>query len=62
MSDLGLKKSVPCWMRTWLKIVLARLPIPFGVWKRLQLFEHGDMNQPQSVFYIFLSWLALRTC
>ena len=36
------------------KIVLARLPVPYRVWKRLGLFEHGDMNQPQRAFDTFI--------
>lgn len=50
----GLRKAVPWWMRIGIKIALARLPIPYGFWKRLRLFEHGDMNQPQSALDTFL--------
>jgi hypothetical protein len=41
------RKAVPWWLRIGSKLVLARLPIPYSFWKRLRLFEHGDMNQPQ---------------
>jgi SAM-dependent methyltransferase len=30
------------------------LPLPYGFWKRLGLFEHGDMNQPQRALETFL--------
>ena len=33
-------------MRISLKVVMSRLPVPYGLWKSLQIFEHGDMNQP----------------
>lgn len=51
------KKNVPWWIRIGTKIVLARLPVPYGVWKRLRLFEHGDMNRPQQA-YDTLIWHA----
>lgn len=50
----ALRNAVPWWMRIGVKIVLARLPIPYGFWKRLHLFEHGDMNQPQRSLDNFL--------
>lgn len=46
----SLKKNVPWWARIGVKIMLARLPVPYSMWKRLRLFEHGDMNQPQRAF------------
>jgi SAM-dependent methyltransferase len=44
------KKNVPWWVRLPAKIMLARLPVPYSMWKRLRIFEHGDMNQPQRAF------------
>lgn len=49
----SVKEVVPWWLKIGAKIVLARLPIPYAFWKRLGLFEHGDMNQPQRAFDIF---------
>lgn len=40
-------KTVPWWLRIPAKIVLSRLPVDYRVWKRLGLFEHGAMNEPQ---------------
>lgn len=48
------KEHAPWWMRIGAKIILARLPVPYSVWKRLRLFEHGDMNQPQRAFDTFI--------
>lgn len=45
---------VPWWGRIAAKIVLSRLPIPYGIWKRLHLFEHGDMNRPAQAWDTFL--------
>jgi SAM-dependent methyltransferase len=48
------KKAAPWWIRIAAKMVLARLPVPYRLWKRLRLFEHGDMNQPQRAFDILV--------
>jgi SAM-dependent methyltransferase len=50
----AIRNAVPWWMRIGVKIALARLPIPYGFWKKLHLFEHGDMNQPQRSLDNFL--------
>ena len=41
-----IKQFLPWWVRIIAKIILARLPAPYLFWKRLHLFEHGDMNEP----------------
>ena len=33
-------------MRIGAKIVLARLPVRYRIWKQLRVFEYGDMNEP----------------
>jgi hypothetical protein len=48
------RRSLPWSHRIDAKIVIARLPIPYLFWKRLHLFEHGDMNQPQKALAGFL--------
>jgi len=50
----SVKEVVPWWIKISVKIVLARLPISNVVWKRLGIFEHGDINQPQRALEIFL--------
>lgn len=35
------------------KLVLSRLPIDYAFWKRLSLFEHGKMNDPEYAFIVF---------
>ena len=42
----SLRRRVPWWARIAAKIALARLPVPYRFWKRLHLFEHGDMDRP----------------
>jgi hypothetical protein len=41
-----LKALMPWWSKVLAKIVLARLPLPYRVWKRLGVFEHGHMEDP----------------
>ena len=48
------RKRVPWWVRIGAKIVLARLPVPYRIWKQLRVFEHGDMNQPGRALDTFL--------
>jgi SAM-dependent methyltransferase len=50
----GIKKAIPWWLKIGIKIVLARLPIYYAFWKRIGMFEHGDMNQPQRALEIFI--------
>ena len=50
----SVKAVVPWWLKIGAKIVLARLPIPYAFWKRVGLFEHGDMNRPQRALETFL--------
>ncbi|MGH8514357.1 MAG: class I SAM-dependent methyltransferase, partial [Gammaproteobacteria bacterium] len=43
-------------MRIGVKIVLARLPVPYRIWKQLRIFEHGEMNQPRMALDTFLEY------
>lgn len=51
-----LRKAVPWWMLISAKIVLARLPVPYRIWKQLRIFEHGEMNQPRVALEMFLEY------
>ena len=50
----GIKNAMPWWLKIGTKIVLARLPVAYSVWKRFGLFENGDMNQPERALANFL--------
>ncbi|MES2300372.1 MAG: class I SAM-dependent methyltransferase [Pseudomonadota bacterium] len=56
---MSLQKKVPWWMIVGAKIVLARLPLSYAVWKKLGLFVHGDMNRPERASATFLMHAAL---
>lgn len=43
---MKVRQLVPWWARITTKIVLARLPFSYTFWKRIGVFEHGDMNKP----------------
>jgi len=49
-----LRRSIPWWARITAKIVLSRLPIPYRLWKRLRLFEHGTMDRPAAALSTLL--------
>lgn len=53
MVSRRVKRNVPWWAKMAAKMVLARFPVGYGVWKRLGLFEHGRMNEPAFAFATF---------
>lgn len=48
------KRNLPWWVRLAVKVTLARLPVPYSIWKHMRIFEHGDMNKPQRAFDTFI--------
>ena len=44
---------VPWWGKIGAKLILARLPVNYKVWKRLHLFEYGDMEEPSYAHGVF---------
>lgn len=49
----ALSAWLPWWGRLSAKLVLSRLPVPYRVWQRLQLFRHGGMDRPDYAWRIF---------
>lgn len=45
-ENLGLIARLPWWVKLGAKLALARLPVPYGLWRRIGLFRHGEMNVP----------------
>jgi SAM-dependent methyltransferase len=45
--------TIPWWAKIAAKVILSRLPVNYKVWKRLHLFEHGDMDQPSYAHGVF---------
>ena len=48
------KEKSPWWFKVITKLILARLPIPYRVWKRLGIFEHGRMEKAAYAMNVFL--------
>lgn len=44
---------MPWQLKIGAKIILARLPLPYGLWSRLNLFKHGAMKDPAYARGIF---------
>ena len=49
-----MNKTAPWWLIIGAKIVLSRIPLPYSFWKRLRLFNFGDMDLPDRAFENFL--------
>jgi SAM-dependent methyltransferase len=49
-----MNKKIPWWLIIVVKIVLSRIPLPYSFWKRLRLFNFGDMDLPEKAFNNFL--------
>lgn len=44
---------IPWWVKICAKVVLARLPFGYGLWRRFGLFRHGKMDQVTYVCNVF---------
>lgn len=44
---------LPWWIKIPAKIVLSRLPLKYGLWRRFQLFRHGAMVDPVYALEVF---------
>lgn len=40
------RQRLPWQLKMMSKILLSRLPFSYGLWKKMSLFKHGDMDQP----------------
>jgi hypothetical protein len=52
---MGLSSYVPWWAKLGVKLGLARLPVPYALWKRIGLFRHGEMMIPERAISAFES-------
>lgn len=44
---------IPWWGKIAAKIILARLPVDYTIWKRLHVCEYGNMEQPSYAHGVF---------
>lgn len=52
---MNLKQSIPWQVKIASKIILSRIPVPYSIWKKLGLFEHGSMNKEEWAYDVFLT-------
>jgi SAM-dependent methyltransferase len=50
---MGLMSKVPWWAKLGIKLLLSRLPLPYGFWQRAGLFRHGNMDDPDRAIRTF---------
>lgn len=53
MTRGGLGAWVPWWGKILAKLLLARLPVPYSIWRRLGVFLHGSMGDPAYAWRVF---------
>ena len=48
-----MREFVPWWGRIGAKLILSRIPAGYSLWRRLNLFAHGQMHRPEYALRIF---------
>ena len=48
-----LKDKIPWPIKIISKLILARIPVEYSLWKRIDLFRHGRMEDPQYAYNVF---------
>jgi len=50
----SIKGLFPWYLKIFVKLCLSRLPISYGFWKSIGIFEHGDMNKCERSYDAFI--------
>jgi SAM-dependent methyltransferase len=53
-----IKLLVPWYIKLSAKLLLARIPFKYSLWRRLSLFQHGCMEDPDYVFNVVSNHVA----
>jgi len=53
LQNMAMISKLPWWVKLCAKLVLARLPVPYSIWRKLKLFRHGEMNDPARAIRTF---------
>jgi len=48
-----LKNSLPWFLKIAAKIIFSRIPASYAIWQRMDLFKHGEMENPSYAFSIY---------
>jgi hypothetical protein len=54
-----MRERIPWWGRIGAKLVLARLPVGYRLWRRLGVFKHGAMIDPAYALAVFRKHFAV---
>jgi hypothetical protein len=55
MTAQQLKAVIPWYVKIAAKLALARIPLPYRLWKRIGIFDHGPMNKSDYAVRVFQS-------
>ncbi len=55
---MSIKDKVPWQAKIPAKLVLSRIPSGYDFWRRLNLFKHGAMEQPEYAYEVFRTHFA----
>ena len=58
---MAITSRLPWWTKLCVKLVLSRLPVPYSLWRKLKLFRHGEMNEPERAIRTFENYYR-RAC
>jgi len=50
---MNLKAFIPWYAKIIIKILLARLPLNYRLWRGTRIFRHGDMDRPAYAYKVF---------
>ena len=53
-----MRELIPWWGRIGIKIVLSRVPAGYQLWRRLNVFRHGEMHDPAYALAVFRAHFA----
>jgi hypothetical protein len=53
MIAMYVKEKIPWHIKIAAKVVLSRMPVRYSFWRRLNLFKHGTMEQPDYSYDVF---------
>ncbi len=55
---MSIKAAAPWWLKIFIKILLSRLRIPYDLWRKVGIFVHGYMLDPEYAVSIFTKHLT----
>lgn len=50
---MSIRDKIPWWAKIAAKLVLSRIPMEYGFWRRVSLFKHGAMHEPDYAYKVF---------